>query len=179
MDINTLVKLSSRAWSLDILALLGTGMPGRQAPLLAATGATRTAFRASLEHLIQLDLLERNPGHGHPLRSEYRLTTGGRDIAKFAGQSVDTVKDQPEAALLRRTWTLPILAVTGAPKRFKEIRSDLAPITDRALSTSLQHLEDHQCVRRHVDVSLRPLRPTYQAVQLGAQINRAISSVVS
>ena len=179
MDIDMLVKLASRAWSLDILAHLSTGMPARQAQLLAATGATRTAFKASLEHLIRLGLLERNPGHGHPLRPEYRLTVKGRDIARVAGQLIDTVREKPAAALLRRAWTLPILAVTGAPRRFKEIKADLVPITDRALSTSLQQLEDHACVRRHVDVSRRPLRPTYQAVELGAQINRAISSIVS
>ena len=37
MDIETLVKLTSRSWSLNILALLHSGVPGRQAPLLAAT----------------------------------------------------------------------------------------------------------------------------------------------
>ena len=59
MDIKLLVNLSSRAWSLNILALLHTGVPGRQAPLLAATSASRTSFASSLEHLVQLGLLEK------------------------------------------------------------------------------------------------------------------------
>ena len=176
MGMNTLVKLVSRAWSLDILALLNAGTPGRQAPLLAATGASRTAFTASLAHLIEMGLLERNPGHGHPLRPEYRLTPSGVDMARMAGQFVDAIRQEPEAALLRRAWTVPILAVTGMPRRFNEIKSDLIPITDRALSQSLQRLEEHEWIRRNVDVSLRPLRPTYQAIEFGAHVNRAVSS---
>ena len=69
MDMEFLVKLTARAWSLSILARLDAGVPGRQAPLLAATGAGRTAFAQSLAHLHALGLLERNPGHGHlPLK---------------------------------------------------------------------------------------------------------------
>ncbi|WP_421725129.1 winged helix-turn-helix transcriptional regulator [Bauldia sp.] len=174
-----LVKLTSRAWSLDILSRLHAGTPGRQAPLLAATGAGRTAFTASLQHLIEIGLLERNPGHGHPLRPEYRLTERGHDVAPIASRLADIVGDRPEAALLRRTWTVPILAVTGAPRHFNEIKADLASITDRSLSKALQDLEDHGWIRRTVDVSLRPLRPTYQAIGSGARINRAVSSIVS
>ena len=81
MDINLLVKLSSRAWSLPILAQIARGVACRQAPLIAATGAGRTAFGASLTHLIDLKLLERNPGHGHPLRPEFRLTPAGQAAA--------------------------------------------------------------------------------------------------
>ena len=58
MDIEFLVKLTARAWSLSILARLDAGVPGRQAPLLAATGAGRTAIAQSLAHLHALGLLE-------------------------------------------------------------------------------------------------------------------------
>ncbi len=142
MDINLLVKLTARAWSLPILASLHQGVPGRQAPLLAATGAGRTAFAASLAHLLQLGLLERNPGHGHPLRPEFRLTATGQEAAAMAARLLGTVACA-EGALLRRSWTVPILALTGQPRRFSAIRSELSPITDRALSASLKQLEDH------------------------------------
>ena len=74
MDINLLVKITQRAWSMNILALMHEGTAGRQATLLAKTGAGRTAFAQSLHHLIELNLVQRNPGHGHPLRPEYILT---------------------------------------------------------------------------------------------------------
>ena len=57
MDITTLVNISSRAWAVPILSSLHSGIAGRQAPLLAATGASRTAFAQSMEHLIKIGLL--------------------------------------------------------------------------------------------------------------------------
>lgn len=174
MDINTLVKLTSRAWSLSILALMHAGMTGRQATLLAATKASRTAFAQSLAHLIDLELLERNPGHGHPLRPEYRLTPKGAEIAKIAGQIIGAAPSNAEFVLLRRSWTVPVLAVTETPRYFSEIRSDLFSITDRALSKSLGQLEERRWLRREIDPSKRPLRPTYQAVNLGVKISKAI-----
>lgn len=174
MDINLLVKLTSRAWSLPILAAFDQGVAGRQAPLLAATGAGRTAFAASLERLIELGLVERNPGHGHPLRPEFRLTPAGEGAAASASRILRASQDTQGLVLLRRTWTLPILALTEQPRRFSALRSDLGTITDRALSTSLQRLEDRSWVQRDIDLSGRAPFPTYRAVNHGMNIHHAI-----
>ena len=174
MDINTLVKLTSRAWSLKILALLDQGVPGRQAPLLAATSASRTSFAASLEHVVELGLLERNPGHGHPLRPEFRLTVKGVEAAKIASKIVSAVPDDDGFALLRRSWTIPVLALTERPQRFSVIKSDLVTITDRALSGTLHQLEARAWLRRDIDTSSRTPFPTYLAVNQGIEINRAV-----
>ena len=174
MDIKTLVKLTSRAWCLNILALLHQGVPGRQAPLLAATSASRTSFASSLEHLVQLGLLERNPGHGHPLRPEFRLTRNGVKVAETASRIVNAVPDDREFAVLRRSWTVPILALTDTPRRFSAIKSDLATITDRALSTSLYQLEAREWLQRDIDTSKWTPHPTYLAVNRGIKINQAI-----
>ncbi|WP_041767889.1 winged helix-turn-helix transcriptional regulator [Pseudovibrio sp. FO-BEG1] len=174
MDITTLVKLTSRAWSLNILAHLHAGVPGRQAPLLAASGASRTSFAASLEHLVELGLLERNPGHGHPLRPEFRLTPKGVRAAEIASRIVNAVPNDNEFSLLRKSWTVPILALTATPQRFSSIRSDLATITDRALSASLVRLEEREWIRRDINTTQRVPFPTYCAANTGIQINRAI-----
>lgn len=174
MDIETLVKLTSRAWSLNILALFHQGVPGRQAPLLAATSASRTSFASSLEHLVNLKLVERNPGHGHPLRPEFRLTPAGIEAAATAARIVKAVPDDREFALLRRSWTAPILALTGTPRRFSVIRSGLSTITDRALSTSLYQLEARNWIQRDIETSARVPYPTYTAANRGFEINRAI-----
>lgn len=174
MDITTLVKLTSRAWSLNILALLHSGVPGRQAPLLAASGAGRTSFAASLEHLTQLKLLERNPGHGHPFRPEFRLTPKGVKAAEIASRIVAAVPDEKEFALLRKSWTVPILALTATPQRFSGIRSDLTTITDRALSASLVRLEEREWIKRDINTATRVPFPTYCAANTGIQINHAI-----
>ncbi|WP_170514858.1 winged helix-turn-helix transcriptional regulator [Ruegeria atlantica] len=174
MDITLLVKLTSRAWSLNILALMHSGVSGRQAPLLAATSASRTAFAASLDHLVQLELLERNPGHGHPLRPEFRLTPAGTQAARIASAIIEFAPDDATHKLLRKSWTVPILALTGTPHRFSAIRSDLITITDRALSASLHQLEDHDWIQRDIETSGRMPFPTYRAVKTGFAIHQAV-----
>ena len=175
MDIDLLVKLTSRAWCLSILTQMDRGTPGRQAALLSATGAGRTAFRQSLDHLISIGLLERNPGHGHPLRPEFRLTAEGAEAARVAHNVESLVKHRTEQNLLRRAWSLPILAASRTPLYFGEIKESLPRITDRSLSQSLKLLEDHRWLRRNVDVSERPLRAKYQAALTGALISRTLN----
>lgn len=174
MDINTLVKVTSRAWALNILALMHAGTPGRQASLLSATGAGRTAFAQSLSHLIDLKLLERNAGHGHPLRPEYRLTSSGMELARMAEDINQITGLSNDLFLLRRAWTIPILAVSQEPLHFSEFKDHLGTITDRALSQSLKQLEASRWLNREIDISRRPVRPLYQAANVGAQVSDAI-----
>ncbi len=175
MDINELVKVTTRAWSFRILALLHDGVPGRQAALLTASGAGRTAFGQSLQHLLTLELVERNPGHGHPLRPEYRLTGRGAQMAVIASGVEKAVNGQAEAVLLRRMWTLPILTVAQQPRYFSEIKTSLAPITDRALSMSLGNLEGQGWINRSVDPAIRPARAQYVVAQAGAEISQVLA----
>lgn len=177
MDINLFVNITSRAWSLPILAQLYAGVPGRQAPLLTATGASRTAFGQSMTHLMQIGLLERNPGHGHPLRPEFRLTSLGKKAAALAHQ-IKAVSAPEKSPLLRRSWTLPILTSLHRPRYFNELRRGLPPITDRALSQSLKSMEDRQWVDRRVDEQARPPRALYTAINMGHAISQVAASEV-
>jgi len=173
MDISTLVKLTSRAWSLDILALMHSGTPGRQAALVSASDAGRTALAQSLGHLVELRLLERNPGHGHPLRPEYRLTSKGVEAAVIADKIKRAVPEPAGRNLLRRAWTVPVLVVSRTPQHFTEIKTTLNSITDRALSQSLKQLLEQRWLQRTVDTAIIPSRPLYKAADVGAQISRA------
>ncbi len=178
MDIGLLVNITSRAWALPILAQLGAGVPGRQAPLLAATGAGRTAFAQSMDHLIAIGMVERNPGYGHPLRPEFRLTQMGMSAAKFASQ-INLISKEEDQDLLRRSWTLPVLASLQSPRHFVEIKRELSPITDRALSQSLKTMETRNWVCRHVDDLTRPPRSRYTAVNTGKIISEVAASAVT
>ncbi|WP_417671989.1 winged helix-turn-helix transcriptional regulator [Roseibium sp.] len=178
MDIATFVNLTSRAWALPILSCLHDGVPGRQAPLLSAIGASRTAFAQSMEHLIRSGFLERNPGHGHPLRPEFRLTPAGKDAAAMA-HKIQTVAAIDDLILLRRSWTLPVLTSLHQPKQFTEIRRNLTTITDRALSQSLKSMEDRNWVQRRVIDEVRPPRPIYSAINLGSAISQITGPQVS
>ncbi len=170
MDINPLVNITARAWALPVLGAMHDGVIGRQSRLIAATGASRTAFAQSLDHLIQSGLLERNPGHGHPLRAEFRLTQNGKPIAAMASQ-INTVSAFADHKLLRRAWTLPILATLSEPRHFGVIKGQLGAITDRALAQSLRSMEDQAWISRQVNSAQRPPRPLYRAVNAGQEIS--------
>ncbi|OED48204.1 transcriptional regulator [Rhodobacteraceae bacterium (ex Bugula neritina AB1)] len=174
MYIEMLVNVTSKAWAMPILSCLHSGVAGRQAPLLAATGAGRTAFAQSMDHLIEIGLIERNPGYGHPLRPEFRLTQLGVSAAAIAHKvyEVSTQEDQP---LLRRSWTLPILTSLHTPSHFSDIKRNLPTITDRALSQSLKSMEARRWVCRSVDGAARPPRSTYSAVNTGGLISQLIA----
>ena len=102
------------------------------------------------------------------------MTRRGVKVAEIANRIVEAVPDDREFSLLQRSWTVPILALTATPQRFSAIRSELATITDRALSTSLHQLEARAWLQRDIDTSRRAPYPTYLAVNRGFQINRAI-----
>ena len=174
MDINLLVNVTSKAWALPILAALDTGTPGRQAALMAATGAGRTAFAQSLAHLLALGLVIRNPGHGHPLRPEYALSQAGLPVAAAAGRITQSIPDTGDPTLLRKTWTVPILALATQPRSFTGIKHRLSPVTDRALSLSLKQLQQADWVHREIDPALHPPRATYSGQGTGLIIGRAV-----
>jgi len=171
MDIALFVNITSRAWALPILSNLHEGVAARQAPLLAATGASRTAFAQSLDHLIKIGLVERNPGYGHPLRPELRLTAQGIAAAAIANKVQKVPMDEGQD-LLRRSWTLPVLTSLHAPSHFNQIKRNLQTITDRALSQSLKSMESRNWVCRSVDQAARPPRSIYRAVNTGEVISR-------
>lgn len=178
MDIKIFVNITSKAWAIPILSRLHSGIAGRQAPLLAATGAGRTAFAQSMDHLIEIGLVERNPGYGHPLRPEFRLTQLGIKAAAIAQKIHDnsTEEDQP---LLRRSWTLPVLTSLHTASHFSEIKRSLPMITDRALSQSLKSMEARNWVCRSVDGVARPPRSIYSAANRGALISQCLAPEIS
>ncbi len=178
MYIKSFVNITSRAWALAILSNLHAGIPGRQAALLSATGASRTAFAQSLDHLIKMGLLERNPGYGHPLRPEFRLTQFGITAAAIASKIQDVSTDEDQD-LLRRSWTLPVLTSLHTPSQFNEIKRKLQTITDRALSQSLKSMEVRNWVCRSVDGSARPPRSIYRAVNAGDVISKITAPEIS
>lgn len=163
---------------MPILSSLHSGVAGRQAPLLASTGASRTAFAQSMDHLIKLGLVERNPGYGHPLRPEFRLTQRGMAVAAIADKIRD-LSAQEDWPLLRRSWTLPVLTSLHTPSHFIDIKRNLPTITDRALSQSLKAMEAKSWVQRSVDVAARPPRAIYRTVNTGRLISQVTAPEVN
>ena len=132
----------------------------------------------SLEHLIKNGLLERNPGYGHPLRPEVRLTQLGKEAAALADK-VQRASSEDDQSLLRKSWTLPVLTSLQKPSHFNDIKRSLQSITDRALSQSLKSMEGRDWVQRSVDETARPPRSIYSAVNTGGTISKITGSEIS
>ncbi len=162
MNINMAVKLSSRAWCVPILSHMHAGIPGRKAQLIAACQAPRNSFSQSLQHLFDLAVIERTPGHGHPFRPEFRLSEDGIKIAAQAHEIWSQTQPQ-HRALLQKSWVMPLLLCAQTPRTNKALKDALTPITDRALSLILRSLEDAGLLDRNVDPKARPPRPIYAA----------------
>ncbi len=148
-----LLALCRYRWSLPLLAAFGRQSGWRVAPLLKALGASRGAFRQSLEHLLALRLLRPNPGHGHPLRPEYLLVEEHQALAAAAAELDQAFSEAPELLLDR--WALPLLLELQQERRFGELRSRLEPISDRALSLALDRLATAGILQK----KLLPTRP--------------------
>lgn len=174
MDKIRLVNLCSRTWALTALGLMENGISGRVSPLAAAAGCGRTSMSASVEHLVLLGLLEKNPGHGHPLRPEYRFTSQGAKIAEWALELDSFVKSDDEKILLRNKWTLPLLSCIDDEARYSEIRRQLIPVTDRALSASLGKLTNSDWLKRKVKGSTSPPIVSYCTLNKGKKLHNHI-----
>ena len=165
-----LVNLCSRSWALTALGLMARGTSARVSPLAAAAGCGRSAMGASVEHLLKLGLLQRNPGHGHPLRPEYQLTLEGENMAEWAARLVSMTPRETDKTLLRSKWSLPLISCLPEERRYSDLRRELRPVTDRALSTCLGHLTQFKCVERRVAHSAAPPTVSYCPLNLGEKI---------
>lgn len=132
----------------------------RISPITHYLSASRTSISAAVEHLIRLKYLRKNAGHGHPLRPAYALTNKGRAVAEWAVE-LDKKLERDNWAIARRTWTLPVIRQVIPTSRYGELRSNLKPVTDRALSESLKILGQYQWLNRHVDADEKPPRVSY------------------
>ena len=145
------------------MALLAEGHTARVSPVAHALGAGRTPISTTFAHLVDMELLARNQGHGHPLRPEFALTDFGHITAQWALGLRDQVNDQNDWQLLRRSWTLPVLRLTDDASRYARLRASLAPITDRALSLSLKVMQNRGWLDREVATEIMPPQVSYVA----------------
>jgi DNA-binding HxlR family transcriptional regulator len=127
-------------------------------------------MRQTLDDLLELGWIRRNPGYGHPLRPEYLLTAAGERIAPACSGLDDALaaEDLKEVAL--RKWSMPVLYVVGeGPTRFSHVTRALEGVTDRAVSLALKDLSKVAIVRREL-VTGPPLGTVYGATESGARL---------
>lgn len=172
----SLLALFRRRWAAPILGTLHrgeqlSGWPGgakfvtlcHALQTSDAAPISPTAVRESLDHLIALGWVERNSGHGHPLRPEYLLTRRGEKLAPTCA-ALDALLTRLHARDIGlRRWSMPVIHVVSTlePARFNAMAERLDGITDRALSLAIKSLHGHELLDRRVDAEAFPVATSY------------------
>ena len=154
MSIKLLIELFHHRWSAPVLAELERQRGSRFVTLTRTLRIPRDSLRRTLESLVEMGLVGRNPGYGHPLRPEYVLTEAGRPVARRCARLVALLDGHRDVAL--RKWSLPVLVALVRPSRFSELRMELPGITARALAIALKDLEAAGLVERRVEAAYPP-----------------------
>jgi DNA-binding HxlR family transcriptional regulator len=171
-----LLPLFRRRWAAPILGTLHrgeqlSGWPGGakfvtlchalQTPDEAAISPT--AVRESLDYLIELGWVDRNSGHGHPLRPEYVLTRRGEKLAPTCAALDGLLTRLRARDIGLRRWSMPVIHVVSTlePARFNAMAERLEGITDRALSMAIKGLHSHDLIDRRVDAEAFPVATSY------------------
>jgi DNA-binding HxlR family transcriptional regulator len=137
-----LIALCHHRWSIPILAELHRDNGAKFVTLVQRLQLSRDALSRTLEALIQLGLVKRNTGYGHPLRPEYILTAPGKHIGQNALELLYQIQQLEATNTTLKKWTLPILhAIYHGINRFSSLRETLPNISPRALTLTLQDLE--------------------------------------
>jgi DNA-binding HxlR family transcriptional regulator len=148
-NLEPLIALCHHRWSIPILAELHRDNGAKFVTLVERLKISRDALSRTLEALMQLGLVKRNTGYGHPLRPEYVLTVPGKYIGQNALELLHQIQQLEATNIALKKWTLPILhAIHHNINRFSSLRETLPSISPRALTLTLQDLEQLAWLRR-------------------------------
>ena len=156
-----LAQLTSHRWLVPLLADLAAHKGARFVELLNRLQLARDSLTRTLDAAAAIGWVQRNPGHGHPLRPEYILTEAGHAAALRAATiaAAQAAIGLPPGGATR--WGLPLVAgIDAGHDRFNALSRLLAPATPRALSLGLTALGAHGLVVREV-VDGRPPSSLY------------------
>ena len=150
-------RLTAGRWLVPLMAHLGDDDGSRFGVMLVRLGLSRGALSASLALLQENGWIQRNPGHGHPLRPEYVLTRSGVPIAAFCSR-VMAQRERLGLGSERLTrWSLPVIGqLDGERIRFSALLAQLAPVTPRALSMTLKQMLAVELVDRRLEDGFPP-----------------------
>jgi DNA-binding HxlR family transcriptional regulator len=122
-----------------------------------ALGVGRDSLRRALDELIELRLIARNPGYGHPLRPEYLVLPAGAMLIPACADLMSALDDLRVTETGLKKWSMPVVgALSGESRRFSELRAALPEITARALTLALKDLVAAGLVERTVTDGFPP-----------------------
>jgi len=176
MTRSNLSDLTRYGWSVPILAAIADGTVARSGPLVSKTGGSRGGVEKAIQGLIDLKVMRRNPGHGHPLRPEFMLTEFGKPLAEGARLLYREAYAMNAENLIRKRWALPVVRTLENHSTFSGLRRVLSPITDRALSLSLKDLDGHRLISRKVKDGNPPV-PEYTLTRRGRKLVQRVKGL--
>jgi DNA-binding HxlR family transcriptional regulator len=142
LKLEPLIALCHHRWSLPILSELHRDNGAKFVTLVQRLNISRDALSRTLDALMQLGLIQRNTGYGHPLRPEYVLTTPGKQIGQDALELLHHLQQLGTTNIALKKWTLPIVhTIHHGINRFSSLRETLPSISPRALTLTLRDLE--------------------------------------
>lgn len=142
-------KIFQLRWTVIILAEIHMEKGIRFVPLVNRLHISRSVLTTALKHLMKEKVVMRNPGHGHPLRPEYILTSQGALVAPFCAELTRYCREIDHERILLSRWALRIIFAIGkGDVRFSTLKQKLTPITSKALSDELKVLQDEGFVAR-------------------------------
>ncbi len=159
-----------------MLAWFSAHHQGKFVTLANHLGCGRGALSSSLSHLIELGLLRRNTGLGHPLRPEYLMTDNAADLASACASLHQQVQAWNCQGLAYRKWSLPLVVAVDRCQRFNDLKQSLMPITPRALALGLAQLEKCAWVARQVTHHYPPITQ-YSLRSRGRQLCQALGPI--
>ncbi len=164
------MALFRRRWACPVLAALHRAQGAKFVTLVNRLESNQGAIRQTLDTLIELEWVRRNPGYGHPLRPEYILTARGERLAPACDRLDGALAALGVRSVALRKWSMPVLYVVGeGPTRFSQIPRVLRDATDRAVSLTLKELSGAAMVARTL-VEGPPPGSVYGATRRGVEL---------
>jgi DNA-binding HxlR family transcriptional regulator len=161
-------------WFVPLLALASRDEGVRSAALAARLGISRSMLAGVLDRLLGKGWLERNPGHGHPLRPEYILTDAGRPVGAWCERVIEERRILGLDGKGLGRWALPLVGrLDRRWERFSWLEAQLSPISPRSLSLALKQLLEVRLVERRVEDAFPP-RPLYGLTGRGQRLAYAM-----
>lgn len=176
-DLGPLIRLVHHRWNIQIIAELSLNSGSKYVSLLNRLAISRASLSAALAYLIDLGYVQKNTGHGHPMRPEYLLTDAGIEIGRSCLSLVQLLENAATVDLAFRKWTLPLVAAIGRRNvRFNSLHASLVDATPRALTIGLKLLLQYGWVSRSL-IDDFPPTAAYELKPAGRRIHTSLTNL--
>lgn len=177
IDLTALIDLVHHRWNIPIVAELHARSGAKFVTLVNSLELGRSSLSSSLHNLIELEIVRKNVGHGHPMRPEYLLTDRGHEIGADCEKLVRAVKQRRAGDFAFQKWTLPLIAAIGNHvARFNELRTLLDDASPRAVTLALKTLLTRKWIARNI-IDDYPPAAGYELLEAGRPVLKCVNAL--